>query len=409
MIKFPPVKKAANIFVSRLIPGAISVFALLMLATWLSRESYGIASTYIATASAAADLLFGPIIHSTLVHYSEHRARGDHRKFEALHLTHTLVLAAAVAVPGLALVWVGLLDWRIVAAVVAFGAHTSIQEIAHARLQFYRFAIGSGTQSLVFLGLAYILVRPDPTVWNAIEAFAISYAAGALVSAALIGPRLTRPHLASLKEAFSLGIVPTVSNLCVSGFNLGCRYLLLLFGRSDLLGIFAFSIDIAQRGVGIFLNLATFALVPHALKKSEKADAEQLWSSLRRGWAAAVIVAVSGAAAIMLLAASQMVPPLNRPVYDAVSFGLVCLAVILYRSSKMVLSPVAMRLRRTSVLLKPILFIAPVGLGLLALGLQMRVPYAVELVYSLTFAAWAATSYRLLVPQLRRQSEPMAA
>jgi hypothetical protein len=113
-----------------------------------------------------------------------------------------------------------------------------------------------------------------------------------------------------------------------------------------------------------------------------------------------------GAAAIMVLASTHLFGPLNRPVYEPVSFALICVAVILNRSSKMVLSPVAMRLRRTRVLLQPLLFIAPAALGLLMLGLYLRIPYAVELVYTLAFIAWAASSYRLLVPRLR-ESAPL--
>jgi hypothetical protein len=43
---------------------------------------------------------------------------------------------------------------------------------------------------------------------------------------------------------------------------------------------------------------------------------------------------------------------------------------------------------------------------LLMLGLYLRIPYAVELVYTLAFIAWAASSYRLLVPRLR-ESAPL--
>jgi hypothetical protein len=254
------------------------------------------------------------------------------------------------------------------------------------------------------------MVRADPTVPTTLEAFAISYAIGALTSVILVRPRLTRPSPTRLKAAFSLGGIPTLSNLSVNCFALGCRYLLLFFGRSDALGVFAFSVDIAQRGVGIFLSLATFALVPHALKNSNVGDAKALWHMLGKGWAGATAVSLLGAAAIMGLAATHLFGPLNRPVYEPVSFGLICFAVIMYRSSKMVLSPIAMRIRRTHVLLTPLFVIAPVSFLLVAAGLYLRIPYAVELVYTFAFATWAICNYFALVPGLRsRTAVPMDA
>jgi hypothetical protein len=403
------IQQLANIVVARIVPGALNVLALLALASWLSRQSYGLASTYIATATTASDLLFGGVIYSTLVHYSENRARGRQERYESLHIANTLLLSAIIGATGLGIVWVGVFDWRLVAVTVAFGTYTSVQELSHARVQFYRFAIGSSAQSLAFLGLAYFVVRPVPTVEQALEAFAISYALGAAISVFLLRPRITSPSLAGLKAAFSLGGMPALSNLGVNIFALGCRYILLAFGRRDALGIFAFSLDIAQRGVGIFINLATFALVPQALRDSEGADASKLWNLLRRGWAVAVAVSLVGAGGIIAIGATRLLGPLNRPIYDPISFGLICIAVIAARSSKMLLSPVALRLRRTNVLLTPLFFIAPAALSLLALGLLIGIPYTVESVYMLAFTCWAASSYRTLVPYLRESEGTSAA
>jgi hypothetical protein len=237
-----------------------------------------------------------------------------------------------------------------------------------------------------------------------LEAFALSYAIGALTSALLVKPRIARPSLPLLVNAFSIGTVPTLSSGATNLFNLACRYSMLLFGRNEALGVFSFSVDIATRGVGIFLNFATFALVPHALRKDQGADPREMWRELVRGWAVAVAVCVLSAAAIIALGATHLLGPLNRPVYDPISFGLVCVAVIINRSSKMVLSPVAMRLRRTGVLLTPLIVIAPISLGLMALGLSLRIPYAVEIAYAFAFVGWAASSYVLFVPGLRKDA-----
>jgi hypothetical protein len=402
VIKVSVVKQAANILISRLIPGLLNMAALLILAAWLSRSDYGIVSTFIVTSAVAGDMIFGPVSRSVLIHHSEHFARGAAQHYENLLLSNTVLLSMAVGLVGTVFVWAGIFDWQILAVTVAYGAYTAVQEISHARLQFYRFAVGSSAQSLIFLQLGLVMVRNHPTVSSALEAFALSYAIGALCSALLVRPRLSCPSVPLLINAFRIGAVPTFSSGATNLLNLACRYLMLFFGRGDALGIFSFSFDMASRGVGIFLNFATFALVPHALRKDEDGNPREMWKALVRGWVAAVAVCLLAAAAIIALATTHWIGALNRPVYDPVSFGLTCVAVIISRSSKMVLSPVAMRLRRTSVLLTPFLYIAPIAIALTAAGLFLRIPYAVELVYTVAFAAWAAISYRSFVPELGR-------
>lgn len=407
-MKAPAIKHIAEALALRLVPGAINVVAFIALAAWLSGEAYGLASTYIASAAAASSLLFGPLVHSALVHHAEHWSRGEQASFERTHLTNTALLCAAAGGAGLLLAFSGLFDWRIAAGAVAIGAYTAIQEISHARLQLVRFAVGSTAQSLAFLGLAFALVRSVPTVERALEAFAASYLVGLVVSVILSGTSVGRPSLRMLKAAYGIGTMPTLSNVAIDAFTLGCRYLLMAFGRLDALGTFSFSIDVAQRTVGIFVNLATFAVVPRALRETEGMDTQRLWRSLARGWAIAVVASALSAAAIIAAAASGAVSALDQAVFDAVSFALVALAVIIVRSGKMMLTPVAMRSRRTIVLLMPLLVIAPAFLGAVAIGVALQVPYSVEFGYAAALLAWVTVAGSLLVRATQRQSEARA-
>lgn len=395
-------KEAVEVVVLRLVPGLINLLAFLSLATWLSRESYGVASTYIATAGAASNLIFGPLVHSTLIHHSEHWKRGEQARFERVHVANTLLIGVGAVVIGVLAASTGLFDWRIAAAATALGIYTAVQEISHARLQFVRFGIGSTAQSLAFLALAFALVRGDASVERALDAFTISYVAGAALSLLLARTGVARPSLKMLKDAYAIGTMPALSNLAVDAFTLGCRYVLLAFGRLDALGIFSFSVDLAQRTVGIFVNLATFAVVPRALKASGDGEIRELWQTLVRGWAWAVGIALLSATAILAVGTTALLPALNRSVFDPVSFALIALAVIVNRSGKMLLSPVAMRLRRTRHLLMPLIVIAPAVLVLVAIGIQARLPYAVEIGYAVAFAAWIAAAYRSLVPSVMK-------
>lgn len=110
-MKAPAIKHIAEALALRLVPGAINVVAFIALAAWLSGEAYGLASTYIASAAAASSLLFGPLVHSALVHHAEHWSRGEQASFERTHLTNTALLCAAAGGAGLLLAFSGLFDW----------------------------------------------------------------------------------------------------------------------------------------------------------------------------------------------------------------------------------------------------------------------------------------------------------
>lgn len=392
---------ALEIFIVRLVPGLINVAVLFVLAAWLSRESYGLASTFMATATAAGMFLYGPILHPALVQHAEHSQREQQTAFEHSHATNSLLFSVAICLVGIPLSFTDLLDWRMVAATVAFGFYTAILQICRSRLQFIRFGIGSTAQSVAFFLFALLLVRPDPSSDSVLEAFAASYLLGAIVSGALVNMRFARPSFSNIKESLVIGTAPTLSNAAETLFSLGSRYVLIAIGRMDALGTYSFSLDLAQKTVGIFINIATFGIVPHALKSN---DVRHLWRSLARGSLVAISVSLMSAGAILALGSTSWISALNGLLYDPLSFLIVALGVMINRTGKMMMTPIAIRVRKSRFQLIPILVLSPIGLLFVWAGTILRLPYSIELAYFLTLTAWTVWGYLLLVPRVRDAS-----
>ena len=69
-------------------------------------------------------------------------------------------------------------------------------------------------------------------------------------------------------------------------------------------------------------------------------------------------------------------------------------------SGRMMLMPVAMRVRKTNLQLYPIIAMAPLGLLVVWFGTAAHMPYTVELAYLLTLTAWTVGGYWLLLPRV---------
>jgi hypothetical protein len=290
-------------------------------------------------------------------------------------------------------------DWRMVVGTAAFGLYTAILQTTRSRLQFYRFGLGSTSQSIAFLVLSFVLVRPHPSTSAVLEAFAGSYFIGAIFSAALVQARLAKPSWKMLKEYLTIGTAPTLSSVAAMTFQLACRYVLIAMGSVAALGTFSFSLDLAEKTVGVFISIATFGIVPHALKSR---NVHHLWRSLARGSLAAVFISLMSAGAILVLGLTSWVSALNGALYDPLSFVLVSAGVMMNRAGKMILTPVVMRLRQTQLQLLPMLIVSPLGLLFVWLGTLIRLPYVIELAYLIALSAWSVWGYLLVLPKVRR-------
>jgi hypothetical protein len=104
---------------------------------------------------------------------------------------------------------------------------------------------------------------------------------------------------------------------------------------------------------------------------------------------------------ILILALTPWIAALNGPLYDPISFVLISLGVMINRTGRMMLMPVAMRVRKTNLQLWPILAMAPLGVLFVLAGTAAQLPYTVEWAYLLTLTAWTVGGYWLLLPPVR--------
>lgn len=398
------IQMAGEVVIIRVVPGVINIVALMALANWMTAALYGVASTYIATSGAIANVVFGPILQGALVAHAEHAGRGERERFERNHITNSVILGSLVALAGFLLFVAGMINWRIAACVGTFGIYTSIQQISQARVRFVIFAVGSTVQSIAFLAISYIIVRTNPIVNSALEAFALSYLIGGVCSAALVRVKITKPEFRSLRTAFRMGVGPTSSNLAGDVFTLGCRYILIWLGRLDSLGIFAFSVDLAQRSSGFVISLATFAVVPRALRVAGGADTKRLWKMLFRAWVVAVPTSLVGMGAIVALSFTSWVPALSGAEWSPVSFMMISLAVIVSRTGKMIFTPVAIQLRQTKALVIPLLIASPIGLWVVLIAGELKAPYFAEMGYFAVCTVSMIGTYWALSRSLRRST-----
>jgi O-antigen/teichoic acid export membrane protein len=325
-------------------PGLVNAVSLILLGNWLSVTDYGEYSTVVAATGLIASVLFGPLILSIVPLHAHHRANGRQADFETVILAMVIAMSLALMALGGLLVAIGLIGSSWLAPVIAFGAATALQEVLRARLMFWSFGACCLVQALLFLGLVIAVARPEGSVHEVLLAYAASHGVAGLLAAGLAGARLTtRPRLALLRSAWTVGAPVTLSTIAESGLYLGARYLLAAFGTPQQLGVFSFCLDLAQRLVGFPVNVASFVFVPQAFHHAADGDAGQFRRVLLNGACAALGLALAAIAAVMLFRAIVPHSALIAGAFDPQTFVVLSVAVILNRIKKLVLDPIALR------------------------------------------------------------------
>lgn len=347
----------------RALPGLINLGVLLLLSEWLSVPAFGLYSTGIAVAGFVASMTFGPLAFSVVAHHARHDVAGLGGRYEAGLFTTALALACALlGVAGMAAM-VDLVSWTYAAPAAALGFYTVVLEFPRARLKYWHYGTASLFQSIAFLAAAAVFVREAGNPHAALQAFTLSYALAAVISLGFSGwPRLTKPDLDLLIPSLRTGGGYTLSIAVENGLYLGMRFVVMAIGSPHLLGVFSFSIDLAQRVVGIFANIASFVVVPMAFK-NDFADNEQFERTLYAGGAVAFLMCSAALVGIHAAHASGLVPILDTPVFEPLTFTIVSAAVVINRLKKLVIDPFVLRAGRASALATGFVFGTPVAIG----------------------------------------------
>lgn len=381
----------------RAVPGLINLFGLTTAASVLSGRDYGLFSTTVATSGAVASFLFGPLTFAVVTLHAKYEAEGQAREYEQQQVSSTLLLAAVLLIPAAVLILLGVFKPEWVACVLCFAIYTSIQEIHHARLKFAAFSLAASCQAVCFVALLKLSMVLHQSLNTALSAFAASYGIGAVASLALAGfPKLCAPTWSILRRSLHKGLPLTLSTLAADLFGVGYRYVLIAFGALPLLGVFSFCLDIAQRLVGILINMASFALVPLAFKADADGDGKMFRRILWEGTVLSASTAAIVVTAVLVAHHLHLVPALKRPVFEPIAFVIISAAVVLNRAGKLALNPIAIRAGKSSVIVTGYLVAGPTALALAAAALASGMRIGALVPFLAGFGLWILTCAVLL-------------
>lgn len=381
----------------RICPGLINLYTLFYLGKLLSPGEYGVFSTTVATALFISTTIFGVATYSIMPVYAKMKASGLEREYISIVL---VVLAILSVFFGACALVVGLLTTGNTVAMtimVSFGLHTALQELLRSQLRLWAYGWSAIGQALSYQAIVMFLVAGDAKVEAALIAFSLSYLVGAVVSFILVGPLdLRRPHFSYLGRSLITGQAFVLSNFAENGLFVGIRYIVLILGSHNQLGVFSFCLDLAQRSVGFLMNAASFVFVPRAFSQAASGGIREFRRGLLAGASVAVILAAILTAGIVILFFSGYAGKWLDNSFDPVSFLIVSGAVLINRTKKVIIDPFALRSNNTLKLTVGYTIGASVSGALAAVGLSWSLAYSAEAAFLTGYLLAALCSFLFL-------------
>jgi magnesium-transporting ATPase (P-type) len=258
--------------------------------------------------------------------------------------------------------------------------------VLQARLQFWRFGLVAMVNAFTIMGVILVVVSADPTVTNTIFAYALGNFLGFGVGWTICGlPRPGGVDFSQARNIMEIGTTLTLSSFAESGLFLGIRYVIFLFGSYEFLGIFSFAVDLAQRSVGVVINITAFAVVPKAYQGSASDETGNFFNILKRGGFVAISLSGLAFATILVIKKFGWFDILSNGQFLLPVFTAVSVAIIVNRLKKMILDPIAVENKVVLALPVGYIFVMPVALALATWcarhGFEMVIAYIYALAY----------------------------
>jgi O-antigen/teichoic acid export membrane protein len=366
-------KQVFEALVLRSAPGILNVYALLLLSAYLSSRDYGLFSTALASSTLISNLAFGPIKLAVLPHRAISCSNGKGEAFDGAVAGAALTIFVPSVSAALMIMPVAPQVSALLLLVVLLGLFTTLQEILHSKLHLWRFSGAALVQALTLVLITLTWLQDKPTLESVLWTYCAGYAFGSAASYLLAGkPQPTFPSKELLRRLLATGIPFTLSNLSESWLHLGFRYLLLARGSSSTLAIFSFSVDIAQRLIGIVISVASFAIVPRAYNVAASSGQRAFRKMLFSGAALASVVAFIMMFGVLAIARTGIIEALSTPIFVPSSFVIVSLALMTNRLKKLAIDPIAVECGRVHIILWGYLTAVPLALGLTAICLHFN-------------------------------------
>lgn len=390
-------KQIFEVLILRSVPGFLNLFTLFLIAGWIDSANYGLFSTIIATTGTVSNVALGILLYSFLALHAAQKEDDRKRDYERQYLGSVIfastILAVLVSIPAA----LEVVSWAWILPVPVMCLYMALQEIHHANLRFYRFAISAFAQAFCFLLLSWFLVRPEPNIDFLIVVFVVSYGFGGAISWILSGVwSLALLNRSQLKEALDIGGPITLGTLALDAFILGFRYVFIWLGMLHELGVFSFAVDTARRLIGVVINAASFALIPRAYRANSNGDRAEFASILKQGLAISVVASVLMSAIIIFLGETKIMPAFDTALFNIHVQILVIIGVVLNRAGKMVLTPVVVTRGVPIYSFYGYLIAGPVALFIQYAALKSQMLHLAYFSYAIGFGLWIFVAFLLI-------------
>ena len=395
-MKRVPVHRLGEVIFARILPGALNLLTIILVGRYLAVSDYGQFSLILATITLSVSLLVGPIEHAIVPLHALQSMNDGKAKFERQLLGAALCVVGLVGVLAVVPIVLGFAHPAWLLLFAASAVSSVLQPILRARLQFWRYGAAAAAKALVALALVVLFLRDAPDVTTAVFLFALGGGIGAFVAWVLVGYDLPRlPTRSFMRDIVPVGSGLTVSTIAESVLFVGTRYVMEAFGSPQFMGVFSFALDLAQRSVGVAINIASFAIIPRAYNTSANGNDLKFRKMLMRGAVVAGGVSSIVFVAIFALEHFGMAARYLGENFDHAAFVAVSVAVVINRLKKLSVDPILVSRRIIKAIPLAYLVVGPFSLlsmsGLLLWGAEALVlivyPMSYLLVAALTLAA----------------------
>ena len=392
-----PVAKIIEVIVGRVAPGFVNLVSILLVGRYLSAAEYGAFSITLATTALVAICITGPTRFAIVPRRAVYEAQGKGRDFERGILSLLILSISCLAIVGAILWGLGAVKFIWVALAVGSALFDGWLPVLQARMQFWRYGAAAWTRAGAIVIFLYITLAQEPTASSALWAYLLGNLAGVTAGWILSGcplPGKFRGEM--LRSTIGLGSSLTVANISESLLSLGMRYLVLWFGTPEFLGLFTYALDVAQRSVGVVVNVVAFAVVPKAYQTSANIGRQAMQAYLIKVGTLAITMAILLVLLVLLFNAVGWLQHWLGMALPGLIFGGVATGVIMNRLKKLVLDPIAINFNSHGSIPMGYTIVAPIAAVCVAWLLQANHDVFVSVIFAASYLGVAAITGTLV-------------
>lgn len=385
-MKIKNVHLVGEILFARVVPGALNLLTIILIGRYLTAAEYGEFSLIFATITLFVSLILGPLEQAILPLHARNKLKNNQNAFErqVLGAALSVVGISGIFALGILLIGYGNPVWVVLFAVSALSG--VLQPLLRARLQFWQYGAAASIKAVAALALVIIFLSQDPNVSVALMLYAIGVGIGGLAAWFMTGRPLPQlPSRGFMREVMPIGSGLTLSTMAEAVLFVGTRYAISFFGTPQFLGIFSFALDLAQRSVGVVINITSFAIIPRAYLEAAKGDNIMLRKILMRAALSATFFSIITFWLIIILQYFGFISKYMGDNFSYQAFFAISIAVFINRLKKLAVDPILVNIGRISIILKAYIYVGPPFLIFVAFLLHFKCENWVLIIYPASY------------------------